>query len=99
MGRMSKITQQAEQLLAHRVESVRVLEERRNEAARARELVASAERSEAEARTAATKAGWTAKELTRLGFEQPASRRGGRTASAGSNRHKASPQAPAENES
>ncbi|WP_217490504.1 hypothetical protein [Dermacoccus sp. Ellin185] len=77
---MSEITTKAQELLAGRLESVQRLEQAHHETARVRSELAAAERAEGEAWSNATAAGWTPTELKRLGFTQPASRRGGRPA-------------------
>lgn len=75
---MSEITTKAEELLAGRLESIRRLEEVALQVRSVREQLAAAERSEAQAWSAASGAGWTTAELKQLGFVQPATRRGGR---------------------
>lgn len=75
---MSEITNKAQELLADRIASVEQLERRRDEVTRLRDALHAAERGEAEAWSAATTAGWSVGELKRLGFTQPATRRGGR---------------------
>ena len=75
---MSEVTDKAQELLNGRLDSVRSLEQHAAQVRAARDQLATAERAEADAWSAATSAGWTSAELKRLGFSQPATRRGGR---------------------
>lgn len=83
---MSEITDKAQELLAGRIDSVRILEDRAAQVRDARIALTTAERAEAEAWSSATSAGWTPAELKRLGFSQPRSRRGGRPVQKGQSR-------------
>ena len=78
VGRMSEITDRAQQLLAGRIDAIRKLSDRQREATQAREVADSADRKVAAAWSEATQAGWSATELRKLGLTQPVSRRGGR---------------------
>ncbi len=75
---MSDIANRAQELLTGRLDAVRKLNERQQEAAHAREAADAAEREAAGAWTEATQAGWNSSELKRLGLTQPTNRRGGR---------------------
>lgn len=75
---MTEITDKAQELLAGRVDAIRLLSERQSAAEAAREAADSADREAAAAWSDATQAGWTSSELRKLGLRQPPSRRGGR---------------------
>ena len=83
---MSEITDRAQELLAGRIDSIRVLSERQAAAKDAREAADRAERDAAAVWSDATHAGWSAGELRKLGLSQPASRKGGRPRGSGSRR-------------
>lgn len=75
---MTDITDRAQELLAGRIDAIRVLNERQNTAAEARRGADAAEREAENAWTAATQAGWTSSELRKIGLIQPTTRKGGR---------------------
>lgn len=75
---MSEIRAKAEQLLANRLDVIAMLEEANADVARSKQQLKDAESQLSAAWVTATETGWTRSELKRLGFEQPAARRGGR---------------------
>lgn len=75
---MTEITDRAQQLLAGRLDAIQKLSERQHAANTAKDAAVAAEREVATAWSEATQAGWTSRELTKLGLNQPPNRRGGR---------------------